>query len=306
MVINLNKKDKRKNKLYGGIEGGGTKFVCGIGNENGDIIESVSIKTTTPEETVMQIQELYKIGWKKYDLKKIGIGCFGPLDLDKGSKTFGYITSTPKSGWQFFNLRESLNKALEKKIVLDTDVNAAALGEYFWGNGKGYNDFVYITIGTGIGAGIMSNGKLIHGLMHPEVGHILIPDEKILEGFDGVCPYHKRCLEGLASGPAIKTFWKENIENLPLTHPAWEAESSILAYGLVNIILTVSPKRIILGGGVMEQKNLFNKIRNKTASLLNGYIQKDEVSKSINDFIVPAGLGKNAGLLGAIALAIID
>ncbi len=291
--------------FYGGIEGGGTKFICGIGNEDGKIFERSSITTTTPEDTILKINNFFNINRKKYKFNKVGVGCFGPLDLEIGSDTFGYITSTPKEGWQFYNIKKTLQKALDIEIILDTDVNAAAIGEHLWGNGKGYTDFVYITIGTGIGGGIMSNGKLIHGLMHPEIGHILIGDEKVLKGFKGICPYHDRCLEGLASGPAIKTFWNKDIEELPQSHPAWEEESSIISQGLMNIILTVSPKRIILGGGVMKQKHLLIKIRKKVVNLLNGYIQKDNICKSINSYIVPPALGENSGLLGSIALAIL-
>jgi len=290
--------------LYGGIEAGGTKFVCGIGNPHGEVIDRVVISTTSPTETIEQVVNYFEDIQLQHALHGLGLASFGPIDLNPKSETYGFITSTPKLRWQYFDIKGELEDALGITIPCDTDVNAAALAEHRWGAAKGIENVVYITVGTGIGGGVMVNGRLIHGLLHPEIGHMRLRGNGDHSEFKGVCPFHDFCLEGLASGPAIKARWGQPAETLPSEHPAWHAEAEYLAEGIANIILMLSPEIIILGGGVMEQKFLFPMIHTHVLRLLNGYIQKRQVLEEIDQYIVPAQLGSHAGLLGAIALAI--
>lgn len=283
--------------IIGAIEAGGTKFVCAIGNEKGEIIERISFPTENPNVTLNKCV----IFFKDKNISSLGIGSFGPIDLNKDSKTYGYIKNTPKLLWKDFNLLGFFKKYFNIPIFLDTDVNIACLGEYTWGNAKNISDFIYLTIGTGVGGGIISSDKLIHGLAHPEMGHIFVkkhPTDKYI----GKCPYHKDfCLEGLASGPAIEERWGKKGVELPFDHPAWDLESFYIAQALVNYILILSPKKIILGGGVMKQRQLFPKIQKQIQYFLNNYGIYSNIS---NDFIVPPKLEDNAGVLGAIALTL--
>jgi fructokinase len=240
-----------------------------------------------------------------YPLEGLGVGSFGPLDLNPYSPTFGSITTTPKAGWQHVDLLGALKNALRLPVVIDTDVNAAAQGEYLWGHGQGMDPFVYFTIGTGIGMGGRVNNSLLHGLIHPEGGHVFLRRDPKRDAFEGCCPYHGDCFEGLASGPAIEKRWGQKAENLPGDHPAWELEAGYLAEAMVDIILLLSPQRIVLGGGVMQQQQLFPMIRKNVAALLNGYVQSPIIlSDKINDFIVPPKLGNRAGVLGSVALTV--
>ncbi|MFP4977998.1 ROK family protein [Paenibacillus sp. CN-4] len=285
-------------KLLGAIEAGGTKFVCGIGQEDGTILDRVSYPTTTPDETM----ELVLRYFADKKVESVGIGSFGPIDPVLGSPTYGYITTTPKPHWGQFNLVGAVQDAMGVPIAFDTDVNGAALGEYTWGAAKGLDSCLYITVGTGIGAGAVVGGKLIHGLSHPEMGHLYVrrhPDDK----FEGFCPYHGDCLEGLAAGPAIQRRWGKPAVELPQDHPAWEMEAHYLAHALMGFVLTLSPQKIVMGGGVMKQSHLFPLIRAKVQELLNGYVQHPSLNAGIDSYIVPPGLGDNAGLTGAIGLA---
>jgi fructokinase len=225
------------------------------------------------------------------------------VDLNQNSATYGYITSTPKSGWSQVDFAGRVSRALDVPVAFDTDVNAAALGERRWGAAKGLTDFLYLTVGTGIGGGGMVNGQLIHGLVHPEMGHIRLPHHTIVDPYPGRCPYHRDCLEGMASGPAIEARWGQPAETLPGDHPGWEFEAHYLALALVNFICTLSPQRIILGGGVMKQTVLFPMVRAKVLALLNGYIQAPAVLEEMDSYIVPPALGDRAGVLGAVALS---
>lgn len=290
--------------FWGGIEAGGTKFVCGVCNESGQVLDRVTIPTRDPASTLEDVFSYFEGVDQKFDLQGIGLASFGPLDLNPSSDTYGYITSTPKVEWQFFDIKAALETSLCQTIPLDTDVNAALLAERFWGASVGYENAVYITVGTGIGGGIMVNGSLVHGLLHPEIGHMRIRLSGEEEAFTGVCPYHDYCLEGLASGPAIQARWGKAAQDFDSDHPVWELEAKILAEGIVNILLTVSPELIILGGGVMAQTHLFPIIRQNVCRLINGYIQKTQIIKTIDSYIVPPKLGDNVGLLGAAALSI--
>jgi len=287
--------------LWGGIEAGGTKFVCAVGTGPDDLWAEVRFPSTTPEETIGQAIQFFQ--QQKEPLAAIGIASFGPLDPNPDSPTFGYITTTPKPGWAHTDLAGPIRRALGVPVGFDTDVNVAALGEHRWGAAQGLDTFIYLTVGTGIGGGGMVNGKLIHGLMHPEMGHIRIPHDRDRDPYTGFCPYHGDCLEGLAAGPALEGRWGQRGETLPADHPAWLLEADYLAFGLVNIICILSPQRIILGGGVMQQRQLFPLVRRRVRELLNGYIPVPAILDQIDDYIVPPGLGDRSGVLGAIALA---
>ncbi|RLD08248.1 MAG: fructokinase [Chloroflexota bacterium] len=286
--------------IYGGIEAGGTKFVCAVGTGPHNILAETRFPTTTPQETIGRAIAFFK---GQEPLTAIGVASFGPVDPNPVSPTFGYITSTPKPGWADTDLVGPLKAVLGVPVGFDTDVNGAALGEHIWGAAQGLDTFIYLTIGTGVGGGVMAGGKLLHGVMHPEMGHIFLPHDRDKDPFEGICPFHKDCLEGLAAGPALEARWGARAETLPLDHPAWELEAAYIAYALANFTLTLAPQRIILGGGVMEQKQLFPLVRAKMRDLLNGYFQVSEILEGIDNFIVPPGLGGRAGVLGAIALA---
>ncbi len=286
--------------LYGGIEAGGTKFVCVVGTSPDDIRAEVRFPTTTSEETLQQTVDFFN---KEDKVEAIGIGSFGPIDPNPISPTFGYITTTPKKGWAQTNFVGTLQKAFDVPIAFDTDVNAAALGEHRWGAAQGLRTFIYLTIGTGIGGGAMVEGNLLHGIMHPEMGHIRLPHDRDADPFEGSCSFHGNCLEGLASGPAIEARWGSRAERLPANHPAWELESNYLADAIINFTLSLAPQRVILGGGVMDQVQLFPMIREKVQKRLNNYLAVREIIEEINTFIVPPELGNRAGMLGAIALA---
>lgn len=287
--------------IYGGIEAGGTKFVCAAGRGPDALTALARFPTTTPEETLPQVIRFFKN--LPEPVQAVGIGSFGPVDPNPESPTYGQITTTPKPGWAHFNLLDAVQSELGVPAAFDTDVNAAALGEYRWGAAQGLATFIYLTIGTGIGGGIMMEGKPLHGLIHPEMGHIRLPHNWDSDPFAGICPFHGDCLEGLASGPAIEARWKQRAETLPPEHPAWELETHYIALSLVNFITTLSPQRIILGGGVMQAPQLLPLIRAEVQTLLNGYIQSPEILARIEQYIVPPALGGQAGVLGAIALA---
>jgi fructokinase len=286
--------------LYGGIEAGGTKFVCALGTGPGDL-EELRFPTTTPEETLGRAIEFFRR--RPEPVAAVGIASFGPVDPDPASPTFGYVTTTPKPGWAQTDFAGTIRRALGVPVGFDTDVNGAARGEHRWGAARGLDTFIYLTVGTGIGGGGMVNGRLMHGLMHPEMGHIRIPHDWQQDPYPGCCPYHGDCLEGLAAGPAVEGRWGRPGASLPADHPAWPLEAHYLALGLVDYICTLSPQRIVVGGGMMEQAHLFPLVRREVQTLLNGYLQVPEIVASIDDYIVPPQLGAQAGVLGAIALA---
>lgn len=290
--------------MVGGIEGGGTKFVCAIGTGPENIVAETSFPTTRDAAaTIGQAIEFFRSYRGEQPLTAIGIASFGPVDPDPKSPHYGYITTTPKPGWAHTNFLGPVQEALGVPVAFDTDVNGAALGEYRWGAAQGLDTFVYLTIGTGLGGGGLIQGQLMHGLMHPEMGHMLIPHDKDVDPYEGYCPYHGDCWEGLAAGPALEGRWKVKGTDLPPDHPAWPLEAHYLALGLVNVITIMSPQRIILGGGVMQQIHLFPMIRAEVQQLLNGYLQRAAITDDINNYIVPAALAGRSGVLGAIALA---
>lgn len=290
-------------QFFGGIEAGGTKVVCAIGSGPNDMRAQTRFPTTTPTETIANVVSFFQKHQKNTPLSAIGIASFGPIDPNPASPTYGYVTSTPKPGWANYNFVGALRETFDLPIGFDTDVNGAALGEYCYGAAQGLDTFIYLTIGTGLGGGGMVNGKLMHGLLHPEMGHMFIPHNWDADPYAGWCKYHGDCWEGLAAGPAIADRWKKKAQELPINHPAWELEAHYLSLGLINIITTLSPQRIIMGGGVMEQHQLFPLIYERVRSLLNGYIQSPQILEHMDEYIVPPALGDRAGVLGAIALA---
>ncbi len=286
--------------MFGGVEAGGTKFVCGIGTGPDDL-RLAWFPTGPPDTTVASVAAFFRE--QAVPVDAVGIASFGPVDLHPESPTFGYITSSPKLDWQYYNLAGALGRALNVPVGFDTDVNAAALGEARWGAARGLADFVYLTVGTGIGGGAVVHGELIHGLVHPEMGHIRVPHDLAKDPYPGGCPYHQDCLEGLAAGPTMEARWGMPAQELPADHPGWALEANYLALGLATWVCTLSPSRIVIGGGVMQQPHLFPLVRRELTRLLNGYIRAGELMEDIDNYVVPPQLGNRAGVLGAIALA---
>ncbi|MEY8355883.1 ROK family protein [Lachnospiraceae bacterium 54-53] len=280
----------------GALEAGGTKMVCATGDENGEIFERISIPTETPEITMPKL-----IGYfMDKGIDALGIGCFGPIDLNRSSETYGCITTTPKLAWANYNIVGAFKEALGVPVGFDTDVNGSALGEATWGITKGLENSMYITIGTGIGAGIITNGKLLHGMLHPEGGHVLLsrhPDDT----YEGGCPYHKSCLEGLAAGPAIEARWGKKGVELADRKEVWQLEAYYIAQALVDYIMVLSPERIILGGGVMHQEHMMPLVREEVKRQLAGYIKTKELD-DMESFIVLPSLNDNQGIMGALKL----
>lgn len=288
-----------------GIEAGGTKFNCIIARDPQNILVEAQFPTTTPDQTIPKVCAFFceQAASKRVHLSRIGLGCFGPLDLNPASPTFGSITSTPKLAWRNTPVLTMVRDALNIPVVIDTDVNAAAIGEGLWGAARGLDDFIYLTIGTGIGGGVVAHGKPVHGLVHPELGHIVVQHDRMKDPYEGFCPYHHDCLEGLAAGPAIQYRWHTPAESLPVDHPAWDLEAEYIAQALQSFVLTLSPERIILGGGVMNHPGLIEKVRILTRTKLNRYVDSPAIEDGIDQYIVLPQLGNRAGVLGSVALA---
>ena len=292
-------------QLYGGIEAGGTKFVCLLGTGPDEIVGEMRFPTTRPDETIGQTIEFFAPYAERGELAAIGIASFGPVDLDPASPTYGYITTTPKPHWSQVDLRGPVQQALNLPVAFDTDVNVAAIGESYWvPQNRSLDPFVYVTVGTGIGVGILANGCPLHGLVHPEAGHFAIPHDWQADPFPGICPYHGDCWEGLASGPSMKKRWGQPAETLPDSHPGWDLEAEYIALALANLIYAYSPKKIVLGGGVAHHTGLHDAVRQKVHRIINGYVHSPILLENIGDYIVPPALGNRSGALGAIAMAI--
>ena len=285
-------------KLYGSLEAGGTKMVCAIGDEQGNILERVSIPTLEPENTMPAIIEFFK----NKNISALGIGCFGPVDLDKKSATYGYITTTPKLAWKNYNIVGTCKKELGVPVGFDTDVNASALGEATWGCTKDLDHSIYITVGTGIGAGVIIDGKPYHGMLHPEAGHIFLARHPQDPMEKGVCPYHELCLEGLASGPAIAARWGKPGAELADRKEVWELEAYYLAQAICSYIMILSPERIIVGGGVSHQEQMMPMIRAEVQRQMGGYIQAKGM-QDLDSYIVLPSLNDNQGIMGGLKLA---
>lgn len=289
--------------LVGAVETGGTKLVCAIGTGPKDVRATAEFPTTTPAATLGCAIDFFRAHMSRGPLAAVGIAAFGPLDLDPASATYGSITTTPKPGWAGTDLAGMLRRALGTPVAIDTDVNAAAVGEHRWGAARGLDTFVYLTVGTGIGGGALLNGRPLHGLVHPEMGHIRVPHDRDADPFTGACPYHGDCLEGLASAHAVAQRWGRSPEALPADHPAWALEAHYLALGVVSVISILSPRRVVMGGGLLRQSALLPLVRTKVLRLLNGYVPSAAIGERIDDYVVAPALGGRAGVLGALGLA---
>ena len=291
--------------LIAAIEAGGTKFNLALGTGPHDVRATARIPTTTPQETMTAVLQWFEAAAREHGaFQAIGVGCFGPLELDPARPAYGYITSTPKPGWQQTDIVGPLRARFDVPVGFDTDVNASALGESLWGAGQGVDPLVYLTIGTGVGGGAIIHGRPLHGLLHPEMGHLQVPAPSTPGVVDSrcQCPFHDSCLEGYISGPAIAARWGAQAETLPAGHPAWAEVAETLARGLVSIITTLAPRRIILGGGVMEGPGVLEAVRAAVLRKLNGYLQVPALTDDMDHYLVPPGLGQRSGVLGAIAL----
>lgn len=279
------------------IEAGGTKFNCAIMDSDKNIVAETRIPTTTPQQTIGASIDFFKQQQASYSFQKLGLACFGPLDLDANSSTFGNITATPKPNWSNTPIRHQLMQALNVEVIIDTDVNGAALAEYLWGAAQGADVGIYITVGTGVGGGVVINGKPLHGLVHPEIGHILVPNKYNVKC---ACPFHDSCVEGFSSGSSIAKIWDAPAETLGDDHLAWDVTADALAHMCHNLLMTLSPNKIILGGGVMAKPGLLDKVVAKTDVSLAGYLTS---STPLSEVIVAPQLGGISGLYGALALA---
>lgn len=286
--------------LYGGIEAGGTKWVCAVADAEGDLVAAEVFPTTTPDETITATVGFFL---EHRGLSAIGVGSFGPVDLRPGSPTYGHITSTPKPGWAHTDVVSPLRAALDVPVGLDTDVNAAALGEWRRGAGRGLDTVVYMTVGTGIGVGAVVNGRLLHGLLHPEFGHVRVPRDPARDAFAGSCPFHGDCLEGLASGEAMRQRWGRRAEDLD-DPAAWELEAEYLAHAVMSLTYTLSPERIIIGGGVAKHAGLMARVRARAFDLAAGYPTTPPLTDAtlMDEYVVGPSLGDHAGITGAIEL----
>ena len=284
---------------FGALEAGGTKMVCAIGDEQGRILERISIPTRDPAQTMPEIMDFFR----DKALAAVGVGCFGPVDLDRRSETYGYITSSPKLNWRNYPMVQRFREALGIPVGFDTDVNAAALGEAVWGCTRTVENSIYITVGTGVGVGVIVGGRPYHGMIHPEGGHIFVAPREDDPMPKGICPYHGNCLEGLASGPAIERRWGRKGIELSEISAVWELEAYYIGQAICTYICTLSPERIVVGGGVMHQPQMLPLIRQEVQRQMHGYIQGKGMDK-LEEYIVPVSLNDNQGVLGGVQLAI--
>jgi fructokinase len=291
-------------RFFGAVEAGGTKFVVAIGNDRGEILIEERFPTADPTSTLATTRDFLRRRSEEFGpLAAIGVASFGPVELDKSSAHYGFIGQTPKAGWSRTDIAGALATEFHCPIGFDTDVNAAALAEHRWGAARDVMNLVYLTIGTGIGGGVVVDGVPIHGLMHPEIGHIYPRRHPLDEAFAGVCPFHRDCMEGVASGPAIHARTGASLGELGEMHPQWEIEADYLGQLCAQLVVTVSPQRIIMGGGVMSQSRLLPLIRPRMQHWLGGYIDRREIGGGIDRYVVAPELGDRAGVLGALVLA---
>ncbi|HVC34578.1 MAG TPA: ROK family protein [Chloroflexota bacterium] len=289
-------------KVLGAVEGGGTKFVCMVGTSPTDVVDEVTIPTTSPMETLGAVVEFLGKPRTGVELESIGVATFGPIDLDPMSPTYGCVLKTTKEEWSGARILAPLSRRLGIPIGWDTDVNGAVLGEARWGAARGVDPVLYLTIGTGIGGGALVNGGTIHGLLHPEMGHLPVPTITG-DDFAGICSFHGRCLEGIASGPALAARCGRPVPEVGPDDPVWDLEAHYLAYGISALLLALSPRRIVLGGGVMKQAHLLPRVRRALVEVLNGYIELPELRDGVDEYVVLSELDQKAGLYGALVLA---
>jgi fructokinase len=292
-------------RYFGAVEAGGTKFVCAIADERGTLHAEARFPTADPGSTLAAVcRFLVERSRAIGPLSAIGIGCFGPINLDRRAQKYGFIGNTPKCGWKDIDIVGVLRRQFPCPVGFDTDVNAAALAEHRWGAGKEVRSLLYLTVGTGIGGGVLVDGLPLHGLMHPELGHLFPRRHPRDTHFAGVCPFHGDCLEGLASGPAIVARCGNELRTLEATHLQWDLEADYLGQLCAQAVLVLSPQRIVMGGGVMNETRLFPAIRQRLLHWLGGYIDRSEILDAGEHYVVPAALGERAGVLGSIALAV--
>ena len=291
-------------RLFGAVEAGGTKFVCAVGNDRGEILAQERFPTRDPKSTLADMHAFLRRGRSLGELSAIGVASFGPIELDPTSGRFGFIGRTPKAGWSGTDIAGGLAREFRCPIGFDTDVNAAALAEHRWGAARGVENLVYLTVGTGIGGGVVVDGAPIHGLLHPEIGHVYLRRHPLDLEFRGVCPFHGDCAEGVASGPAILARAGAPLQQLDEAHPQWEIEADYLGQLCAQLVVTVSPRRIVIGGGVMSQPRLLPLIRPRLRHWLGGYIDRSEILTGTDQYVVAPELGDNAGVLGALILAL--
>jgi fructokinase len=287
-------------ELFGGVETGGTWCVCALGSGPDDIVAREQFRTAEPPTTLQRIIGFFESHPRPL---AVGIGSFGPVDVHRDSPTWGFVTTTPKPGWRHTSVAGVIAERLGVPVGFDLDVAAAAVGEHRWGAGRGVPSLCYLTVGTGVGAGILVDGRPVHGLVHPEVGHLRVPHDWDRDPFPGCCPAHGDCWEGLASGPALAQRWKVSPDELPDEHPAWALEAEYLAQGILSIVSVASPHRVVVGGGVMERAGLAGLVRGRLRELVNGYLDTPLLGEQVDRYLVAPELGDDAGVLGAIALA---
>ena len=287
--------------LIGGVETGGSWCVCALGRGPRELVAMEKFPTEGPAETLARVGAFFAA---HPGAQGVGVGAFGPVELDEASPRWGEVlAATPKPGWAGARVGTTLRDTLGVPVVLDTDVNAAAVGEQRWGAGRGVPSLCYLTVGTGIGAGIVVGGAPVHGLLHPEAGHVRIPHDRARDPFPGACPFHGDCWEGLASGAALARRWNADPAQLPDDHPAWALEAEYIAAGILAIVMIASPHRVIAGGGVMDRGPLLGLVRARLRELLGGYLDRPQLDGDLTDYLVAPALGDEAGVLGAIALA---
>lgn len=297
--------------VIGGVETGGTKIVCALGTAPDRIVARTEVPTTErPALDLDRVASFFADAGAGERLSGLGIASFGPCGVNRDSPTWGRVTTTPKPGWAGTDVVGTLRTALTVRglgdvpIAFDTDVNAAAIGEHRFGAGAGLSSIAYVTVGTGIGAGIISEDRIVHGLVHPEAGHVLVPRGRTeVDGFVSVCPFHRSCLEGLACGPAMAARWGVPAQELPPEHSGWQLEASYLGAGLHQLVCVVSPQRVIIGGGVGMAPGLLPLVRAALVASLDGYVDAEVITSGARDYVVPAALGADAGVTGALVLA---
>jgi fructokinase len=295
----------REARLFGAVEAGGTKFVCAVGDEDGILLAEARFPTADPNSTLAKVREFLGESSRALGaLNAIGVASFGPVVLDRASPSYGCIANTPKAGWSGTDMIGALEQQFSCPVGFDTDVNAAALAERRWGAGHGIGNLVYLTVGTGIGGGVLINGAPLHGLSHPEIGHILPRRHPLDPAFSGVCPFHGDCLEGLASGPAIVARTGTELQHLAAEHIQWDIEADYLGQLCAQLVLTLSPQRIVMGGGVMSQQRLLPAIRQRMQHWLGGYVDRSEILGSVDTYVAAPALGVRSGILGALALGL--
>ncbi len=300
ILFRLEIESKIMTEIKAAIEAGGTKWICAIGNKDGHIIEERMIHTSSPSQTLEKvINQLKQLELKYGDFRGIGIGSFGPISIDTKSSEYGRFLNTPKEGWSDFNMIQPLQKAFkDKEFYLDTDVNTAVYAEAILGAGKGKRHICYITVGTGIGGGVFLNGRILHGRMHPEIGHITVQESPLEPTINfSACPYHNHCVEGKASGTAMKQRWKVEPKDFP--DIAWTLEAHYLAQLAVTLTATYSPDLIVFGGGVSNHEGLIPLIQDEFIRLANQYW----VLPPVKEYIIRSELNNRAGLIGALLLA---